>query len=184
MSWSINLCCSIFLSWAKDRLFGLWVIYMVKTGYWNAFRVLRQDTIDSEKVNGSTVDTLWSKIWKWICWQSKKSSFERRLMISLPLKSTWWLIMYQEIPGASSVVFIGLTLLMILSTACSLKKGWKATDWWEILKNLEGCQTIDIIHYLGKIMSQSDFERFCIKLWVIWKDRCSQVHNPIPIQGT
>lgn len=91
-------------------------------------------------------------------------------MISLAQKPIWSRIMFQVTPGASFVVIFWANTAHILIFCRVSKKAWKTTEWWDILKNLKGAQTIDIVHAMEKIMNRSNFERFCIKLWGIWND--------------
>lgn len=61
-----------------------------------------------------------------------------------------------------------LTLRTLLSIAGSR---------WHILKHLEGLQTIDLLYLIESQETRLNFERFCFKLWGVWKDRCALTHN-------
>lgn len=57
------------------------------------------------------------------------------------------------------------------------RKSWKESEWWSYLKDFEASQAIDIIHFIGNKKSKENFEKFCYKLWAVWKDRCEIIHN-------
>lgn len=58
------------------------------------------------------------------------------------------------------------------------KRSWKSTEWWNILKKMEEQNTVDIIFTIGKCLSKMEFERFRVRSWGVWKDRCKIIHNP------
>lgn len=59
-----------------------------------------------------------------------------------------------------------------------VKEIWKNSEWWQIIKKLKGLKTSDFLYALSSAMTCLDFEDLCIKMWGVWRDRCTATHNP------
>lgn len=56
---------------------------------------------------------------------------------------------------------------------------WKNSEWWQLLKNLKGLKTKDLLYSLESGVPEVNFEEICTKLWGLWKDRCNFIHRAL-----
>lgn len=58
-----------------------------------------------------------------------------------------------------------------------IKKVWKDSGWWGTLKPLKDREIKEILLHIEETSNISDWNSFCMKMWGVWKDRCTFTHS-------
>lgn len=89
--------------------------------------------------------------------------------------------MLHHMPGNSRCVFCGFhwaDFNHAIIFCQVVKYAWKDTEWWPIIKRTRSSHLIDLFPLFNFLLNQQDLERLCMKMWGVWKDRCSFAHKP------
>lgn len=94
---------------------------------------------------------------------------------------------YRGVPGSTpcprnpQVCSLWVSLVRYVSLDSFLLGGQRGLEGVGLVahhQKLRGSYAIDILDSLEKTLKKPNFERFCTKMWGVWKDRCTLAHNP------
>lgn len=167
----------------EDRCY--WILerkghYTVKSVYWSLYNKFHYTDDTSRASSSNSRSSIWDKIWN--------------LQVPPKTKLFIWKVAHDIIGAEANLhlhhISVNLRCILcgfhwastthVLFFCQGIKRAWKETGWWKILKRLKHHNIREILLFMEESLTPEDWDIFCTKIWGIWKDRCNITHKPSP----